>query len=84
MYITSRSREVDGPWKKSPQEAVDAFHAMLVKREWIDKVVYSSFIAEECEPLTAPCKDSKGHSYKTCERVDCFDLLQKAGVKVFS
>ncbi len=67
MYPKGRARSVDGPWKKTWEEAVDAYASMLERKELKSGMVFRPFLAEEEDKAIAPAGDGK-HYYK--ERLD--------------
>jgi hypothetical protein len=67
QYPKGRRRDVDGPWKPTVQEAIDAYAEMLVKKELHTFLICQPFVAERTDKATAPAGDSKGNYYKTNE-----------------
>lgn len=86
MYPNKRSKDVDGPWKPTVEEAVKAFAASLQKKGLESGAVYRVFVAERCPESTAPAKDSRGNSYKTHEMASAAlsGLLEAEGLRVGS
>ena len=67
IYINDKRREIDGPWKDSVNEAIEAYNSMLTKKGLQDSPIFDPFIAESCDITVASCIDSHGKGYKQHE-----------------
>lgn len=69
MYPTphSNGRDVDGPWKPTMDEAINAYVEVVVKKDLAKHLVCQPFMAERVDEKTAPAKDGRGNYYKTNE-----------------
>ncbi len=65
MYPKGRERVVDGPWKPTVDEAVQAFAEMIKRKELAEVTVCHPFIAEKANEKTAGSKDVRGVYYDT-------------------
>jgi hypothetical protein len=65
MYPKKRERVVDGPWKPTVDEAVQAFAEMIKRKELAEVTVCNPFVAEKADEKTAGSKDVRGVYYNT-------------------
>jgi hypothetical protein len=64
---TARGRAVDGPWKPTVVEAIEAFKKMLANKGLGTDDVRETFVAERCLEAEAPACDVRGNYYRTVE-----------------
>lgn len=84
IFKGSRPRQscIDGPWKGSPEAALDAFKEKLVTLGLETKSVFQPFIAEQMPKETAPLADSK-YGYKERQDLDAATQLRLRGVTAY-
>lgn len=74
-------RDFDGPWKKSPEEAVTAYLEKMKKQTTLaNPRVCNAFLAETAPEATAPAKDNKGVCYKTSDKINVMQAIEAAKV----
>jgi hypothetical protein len=83
MDSKSRGRSVDGPWKPTVEEAVQAYAEMLVRKGLEKRLVCSPFLAEKMyNHLYAPSRDGRGVYYQTLPLPTLPTMLARLGLSV--
>lgn len=85
IYKTDKSPRTsvfDGPWKASPEEALDAFKAKLVKQGLDRKGLFKPFVAEQLPRGMAPEADSR-YGYQRLSDQDAATQLNLRGLRAF-
>ncbi len=82
LYKTGLISSIDGPWKSSPEEAVLAFKAKIVKQGLEEKGLFKPFIAERMPRETAPEADSR-YGYVTRHDLDAVSQLRFWGLRAY-
>lgn len=64
IYYSKSNRQcyIDGPWRPTQQEAIDAFADYVVEKFGL-LLVFRPFLAERCDEKVAGSMDSKGNPY---------------------
>jgi hypothetical protein len=90
IYPAYRAKDLTGPWKATPEEAVKAFGEKFAKYGALSedsKKLFRVFLAETAPEAQAICKASTGHYYNGSTAVtsrDLRDMLNDAGFYIYS
>jgi len=84
LYVGEKYRktDVDGPWKPTVEEAIQAYADKLIIKGLQGRSVYKCFVAERVELAVAPCKDSRGVPYKGFSYAPLKQDLAQLGIVV--